>query len=188
MSEIEELICRAQGGDDMAMNEVIGKNSYLAKSIARKYYLIGGEIEDLVQWGMYGLFKAIASFNLNSGASFKTYASKIIKNEIVSEIKKAYSHKGEVLLETDFADMSEFSAGDTPERGVLDDEEYEGLFESLLKNLSVLEKSVIKSYLEGYSYKEIAKSLGKTPKSIDSALNKAKIKIKKNYLQSKEGK
>lgn len=188
MSEMEELIRRAQGGDNVAMNEAVSKNGNLAKSIARKYYLIDGELDDLVQLGMCGLFKAIMGYKLDGDASFKTYASKVIKNEILSDIKRAYSHKGEVLLETDIVDVSEFSAGDTPESSFLDNEEYEGLFENLLKNLSALEKDVIKSYLEGYSYKEIAKKLGKTPKSIDSALSKAKTKIKKNYLQSKEGK
>lgn len=188
MDRIEELVIRAQNGDNDAMNKVISKNSYLVKNITRKYYLIDGEIEDLVQWGMLGLFNAVMTYKVDSRASFKTYASMLIRNVILDAIKKAYTGSGKVFKEIDFVDVSEFSGDGDLEKEVIDRQEFSELFEFLMKNLSGLERDVIKYFLKGYSYKEIANELNKTPKSIDSALSKAKTKIKKKYLQSKEGK
>lgn len=186
MDKIEELVRLAQNGDKDAETEIVNEGNKLVKTIARKYFILDGDVEDLGQCGMYGLFCAIKSFEPNGGASFKTYASKLIKNEILDAVKKSYIGSGKVFRETEIVDMDDFSGGDDPEKEVIDKQEYRNVYERLTRRLSGLEKAVIKYYLEGYRYKEIADKLNRTEKSIDSALLKAKNKIRKNYLKLKE--
>ena len=47
------------------------------------------------------------------------------------------------------------------------------------KELSKLEQQVLKLYLQGLSYEEIAEQLGKTEKSIDNALQRIRGKLSK---------
>ena len=61
-----ELLKRAKQGDTEAIDELLVVNKHLVVAIARKYYLLGGDKEDLIQEGMIGLFKAISSFDLCS--------------------------------------------------------------------------------------------------------------------------
>ena len=55
--------------------------------------------------------------------------------------------------------------------------------EEIYKNLSSFESSVVKYYLKGYTYIDIAKILNKSSKSIDNALHRIKDKLK--YLKER---
>ena len=55
----------------------------LVIKIARQYFLIGGDMDDLAQEGMIGLYKAIKSYDATKNASFKTFATLCIKRQIV---------------------------------------------------------------------------------------------------------
>ena len=178
MKEIEELIKLAQSGDDMAMQEILSNHKYIVTAIVRRYYLIGGDKEDLVQEGMIGLFKAIKSFDLNKDVSFKTYATRIIEREIISAIRKSHTNNNEMLSDAVYVELDEFSSETNPELDIISEETYRELSESILKNLSDFESSVVKYYLKGYGYVDIAKMLNKTPKSIDNALKRIKTKLK----------
>jgi len=51
------------------------------------------------------------------------------------------------------------------------------LNEEINRNLSSFERMVVKYYLKGYSYLDIAKLLGKESKSVDNALSRIKRKL-----------
>ena len=55
----EQLVKRAQAGDNQSMEELLNRYRGLVRSRARGYFLIGAEPEDLLQEGMIGLFKAV---------------------------------------------------------------------------------------------------------------------------------
>ena len=48
----------------------------------------------------------------------------------------------------------------------------------LLEKLSPMEQQVLKLYLDGLDYKEIAEALQKSPKSIDNALQRIRRKVR----------
>lgn len=77
-----ELICRAQGGDRSASEQLIVENAGLIWSIARRFYGRGVEPDDLYQLGCVGFLKAIEGFDLNFGTQFSTYAVPKIAGEI----------------------------------------------------------------------------------------------------------
>lgn len=51
------------------------------------------------------------------------------------------------------------------------------------ENLSDLEAQVLRSYLEGKTYQEMARDLNRRTKSIDNALQRVKRKIEKNLAE-----
>ena len=48
------------------------------------------------------------------------------------------------------------------------------------RHLSEFEKSVVQLYIDGNNYQKIAEILGKSAKSVDNALQRAKKKIEKS--------
>ena len=78
----KELIKQANMGDERAINLLMQEYKGLVNKIARKYFLVNAEFNDLVQEGMIGLFRAYRSYNIDSATSFKTYAAVCIKRQI----------------------------------------------------------------------------------------------------------
>lgn len=175
-----DLIIKAKAGDAAAMDKLLTKYKFLAKAISRKYFLIGGEREDLAQEGMIGLYKAILSYSEEKG-SFKSFARLCVESQIQSAVKSANRKKHHALnsfLSIDEESTQMLLPQHTPEQFLADKEHQEERFRKINENLSSLEKKVLKLYLEGLSYSEISESLNITSKSVDNAISRIKIKLK----------
>ena len=61
---------------------------------------------------------------------------------------------------------------------IIDQESTRSLEQEIHRTLSPMENKVLKYYLKGYGYIQIAKIMGKTPKSIDNALQRIRGKIR----------
>ena len=82
MTEIRELLMKAQAGDKEAREQLVQKNNGLVKSIVSRYTARGVEKEDLIQIGLIGLIKAIDNFDTTYEVRFSTYAVPMIAGEI----------------------------------------------------------------------------------------------------------
>lgn len=185
----EEISLKAQQGDDSAVNELLSKYKSLVNKIARSYFLTGGDMEDIVQEGMIGLYKAVKHFNTLKNASFKTYASTCIKHQIQTAIRNASSEKNKILStalpifdQTVNEDDEEIevlfpSSIPSPDDKLIAKEHIEEIKEKIYKTLSPLEIKVLSLYLKGYSYNEIAEMGNISKKSIDNALSRIKNKL-----------
>ena len=58
----EELLELSKNGKEDAENLLLERYKDLVVKIARSYFIVGGELEDIVQEGMIGLYKAIKNF------------------------------------------------------------------------------------------------------------------------------
>lgn len=86
-AELNELINRAQQGDQAAREEAINANLRLVLSVAKRFVSFGYELEDLFQIGCFGLFKAVDRFDCQRGLMFSTYAVPLIIGEIRSFVR-----------------------------------------------------------------------------------------------------
>ena len=73
-----------RAGDAAAREKLIRHNLRLVAHIAKKYYALPGDQEDLVSIGTIGLMKAVDTFDSTRRARFSTYASRCIENAILS--------------------------------------------------------------------------------------------------------
>lgn len=181
----------AADGDSYAEEELVSRYMRLVRICARPLFLAGGESEDLIQEGMFGLLSAVRQYNNEHNASFKTFAEWCIRNRLRSAVKSASSLKHDPLnnrvpLESILSDESQTQAvacaelfQKSPEEQVLarENKKYtEQLYLSLVSMLSKYEKAVLTNYLEGLSYKEIAKLTGKGDKAVDNAIQRIRRK------------
>ena len=181
----------AADGDSYAEEELVSRYMRLVRICARPLFLAGGESEDLIQEGMFGLLSAVRQYNNEHNASFKTFAEWCIRNRLRSAVKSASSLKHDPLnnrvpLESILSDESQTQAvacaelfQKSPEEQVLarENKKYtEQLYLSLVSMLSKYEKAVLTYYLEGLSYKEIAKLTGKGDKAVANAIQRIRRK------------
>jgi len=183
----EKLIKLVQKGETTAEDELISRYKNLVRNRARKYFLAGGETEDLIQEGMIGLYKAIRDYDETKNAAFFSFAYNCITKKIMTAIKKASRLKHMPLnvavnLSTfgikDENEKQAFVSDLSPEDIVIEKEDIEELQEWLNKILSKFECIVLNMYIEGLSYSEMSDKLKKSVKAIDNSLSRAKKKKK----------
>ena len=184
----EVLISRCRQGDRTALECIMEKYKPLVIKKGRSMFLIGGETEDLIQEGMIGLFKAVQDFDPDRETSFYRFSKLCIDRQIYSAVTSAGRKKhsplnGYVSLsdseELEWEERWRRPAVSTvsPEEALINRERMEMIQEKLGERLSSLEWSVLKLFLEGYSYAQMADKLGKKEKSIDNALRRIKGKL-----------
>jgi RNA polymerase sporulation-specific sigma factor len=195
----EELLDRARSGDDRAIDALLVRYRHYARAKARTYFLAGADREDIVQEGMIGLYKAIRDFQPDKRTAFRSFAELCITRQIISAVKSATRHKHMPLNSyvslnqpvggQDDAPPLEQALSDTapsdPADLVISAEEISGLRASLVELLSGLEAEVLRLYMDGKSYQEIASILGRHVKSIDNALQRIKRKLEQ-HLETRD--
>ena len=179
MNELD-LFKLAQSGDEKATDQLMSDYKFLVTIIARKYFLIGGEKEDLIQEGMIGLYKAIRNFNQGKG-NFKNFAKTCIENQVLEAIRKTSRQKSSILngsISLENSGVENLLPTENLEEYLIEKENKEERFRKINKLLTPLEKKVLDGYLDGSSYLQIAQSLNISPKSVDNAISRIKIKLK----------
>lgn len=176
-----DILKLAKEGDSEAIDFIIKKYKFTAESAALKWKNAHIEPEDLIQEGMIGLLAAIKSFNTEKGAAFSTYCYTCVYNSIQTALRKASRKKDVppssiVPLEEEFVDGKTVSL--SAEDSFLAQESVSLLLQQLDKSLSKFENNVLRLFLVGCNYNEIAARLRKTPKAIDNALQRIRKKLK----------
>ena len=176
LSDIE-LLKKLKNNDSDAEEELFARYKPIVTSIARKYYLIGGDKEDLLQEGWLGFFGAIRKFDIEKNDNFKSYAILLIEREMIDAIRRANTGKNQVLSNSILIDNEDILASDnTTENDIIYYETFKDIFKKI--ELSVKEKKVLELYLQGYNYVDISKLLETSSKSIDNTLTRIKNKLK----------
>jgi len=195
----DDLVLAARSGDDAALCELLNKYRAFARVKARSYFLVGADREDIVQEGMIGLYKAIRDFNPDMQSSFRAFAELCVTRQIITAIKTATRQKHGPL--NNYVSFSRPVSGDDDGERVLGDviptaaisdpadlvisaERIRALQAHFDEVLSDLETEVLRLYVEGKSYQEIAERLQRHVKSIDNALQRIKRKLE-GHLQAR---
>ncbi|OUN05418.1 RNA polymerase subunit sigma [Flavonifractor sp. An92] len=190
----EDLCNRVAQGDRDAEEALVRRYTRMVRMCARPYFLAGGDSEDLIQEGMVGLLHAIREYDPGREASFRHYAQVCIQNRLISAIKAAARDKhtplnNYVSIETPLFDG--FTIHDTcgtdhrrlenPEDTLIGREEVQERMNVLQDGLSGLEARVLRLYLSGLSYSEIAAEVKRSPKSVDNAVQRIRRKLARHF-------
>ena len=195
-----DLIIKAKAGDEHAFEEIAKNYKALVTSVAKKFFLLGGDLDDLLQEGMIALYNAILTFNLEKQVTFYTYAKTCIENRIKNLVKSdsayknsflnesmKYNEQGEVVIFNNVSEktsvMHPIEFVSSPEDTFANNESAELLRSEIESKLSYLEVEVLRLFLDGLTYEQIAENLNINTKSVDNALNRIKNKVK--YLKFK---
>lgn len=181
----EELLARLREGQDAdgIMDYILSKYKTMVLIRSRMLFLAGGDHDDLMQEGMLGLFKAVRDFRPDKDTSFSTFAALCVERQLYQAIERSNRQKQQPLNE--YIPLSEYekeanpeSPDGNPESIVIGKESEKDLRAQITGRLSPMENKVLDLYLGGKGYVEIAGELGRTPKSIDNALQRIRSKVR----------
>lgn len=175
------LVSLSKGGDNAALTELLNRYSDKVLSKAGSYKsLVGIESDDLYQEGMLGLLSAVYAYIPERNTSFSTFSDILVTRKMLSALKSANSKKNLPLREyvsiEDALDL--FSTVPTPEEALISGEEMEDINRFIENGLSKTERKVLKLFLHGLSYCEIAEILDCGEKSVDNALQRIRRKFR----------
>ena len=187
------MLRKLREGESDITDYIMDKYKYLVRKKAKAMYLLGGENDDLIQEGMIGLFKAVRDYDVNQETSFYSFADLCISRQMYTAIKLSqrqkhmplnsyvslYEQKEDVNEEKQqpLIELLRAEKDNNPEELFLDKEYFSMLEQELKNRLSDLESRVLHLHLMGEDYRSIAQLLGKSPKSIDNALQRIKKKM-----------
>lgn len=95
------------------VNELVELNTGLVFDQLKSFNLYNDE--DAISYAFEGLYKAVVTFNVDSGNKFSTYAVVCIRNSIQQLIRKRNSEAKVVLLSLDSFVIDTITLGDTIE-------------------------------------------------------------------------
>lgn len=187
----ETLIDIYRKGDEAAIEVLFERYKDIVRKKAKAMYLAGGDSDDLIQEGMIGLYKAVRDYDDTKEAAFKTFASMCINRQLINAVTVSNRKKNMPLNtyvsfdmpaypdednETRLVDILKPESEQNTEKLFIDREYSDSFKKKLFDRLSSFEKHVLQLYMEDNDYRQIAMLLGKTPKSIDNAIQRIRAK------------
>lgn len=193
MQSDEELCLLAASGNRLAEEALVTRYNRLVRTCARPFFLAGGDSEDLTQEGMVGLITAVREYDAGKEASFRTFAEICIRSRLYSVLRASARDKQQPLNQSLSLDDSHFDSNPltsgtnnlaqrNPEDFLIDREHTAALLSGVRKQLSEFEAKILGFYLDGLSCREIAKAVGKPPKSVDNAVQRIRRKVARQLL------
>lgn len=199
----EELVLRVQRGDGEAFEELAARYRGLIgrRAAGMAAHSPGGyDSEDLKQEGLIGLMSAARAYRPGRGAEFGTFAALCIERRMCSLMRRTLAQKqvpaaAVVSLRQEdgsagrgFFDANDPAAGcfavgraeeseKDPESVLIRKEDWRRLQRRLSELVSPFERTVLRFYLDGFSYREIAAELHCTSKAVDNALQRVRRKL-----------
>lgn len=190
----DEILCLlAADGNRLAEETLVTRYNRLVRTCARPFFLAGGDSEDLTQEGMVGLITAVREYDAGKEASFRTFAEICIRSRLYSVLRASARDKQQPLNQSLSLDDSHFDSNPltsgtsnlaqrNPEDFLIDREHTAALLSGVRKQLSEFEAKILGYYLDGLSCREIAKTVGKPPKSVDNAVQRIRRKVARQLL------
>lgn len=180
--------------DANIMEELIVKYKPNVNRIAREYFLIGGDFNDIFQEGLISLYRAILSFDASKNDNFESYANICINRGIQTAIKLANRKKNNPL--NDYVSINlQGGIGENMEENAklildkktikveencIDKIEGKNTILKIKELLNEKQYKVLMLFLNGYSYNEIAERTDLNIKQVDNAVQNIKRKLIKN--------
>lgn len=189
--EVLTLIDQAQKQNEQAMEALLRMFKPKVIAISREYFLIGADDDDLIQEGMIGLYKAIMVYDKTKNHNFSAFASLCIHRQLQNAVKNANRIKNAPL--NSYLPINYFGGvGNDEDKNfklvIVDDnsdiekeyidKELNAIVISKVKNLLTEQQfGMLKMFLNGLSYSQMAEVLDITTKQVDNTLQAIKRKL-----------
>lgn len=181
-NKINNLYYKSRNGDIKAKEELLKSFKPLIISTMKKYYYTQSEFEDLIQEGYEVILKGIDDFDEKKGVKFPGYIKTILKYHY---LKKLNNKKEKISLDMPIGEdnltLLDILKDDVD---IEEDTIKKSTIQNMYKNISKLtdnqRRIIVAFYLEGYSIKEISKSLGVAYRTVVNTKKYALEKLKEN--------
>lgn len=197
-----ELLMLYHEDNEDAKNILYLKYKFIIDILIKKHLkvinVLNIDMQEVYSECAVGFSDGLRRFQEDKDSTLPTFITLCIDRRLNNLIRKYNREKYKVLNDTYSLDYFYEQFGrplmdilvDTsnePLVNMTEEEDYEELLNSIRITLSKKENSVFELMLRGFSYQQISKILGNTPKQIDNTIQRLKLKIK-NLLIERENK
>lgn len=185
-----DLAAAVQSGDAAAFDALATRHRGLVRATSRRYFIVGGDRDDLEQEALIGLYKAARDFRADHHVAFRSFAELCVNRQVMTAIKAANRKKHQPLnrsrsltaptVDGHDDDGHELAVPDPsadPLAQLLSVEEATAAHKAIGAALSPLEADVLRRFVAGASYEAIADEVGRHAKAVDNALQRVKRKL-----------
>ncbi|MES1930056.1 RNA polymerase sigma factor RpoE [Salinisphaera dokdonensis CL-ES53] len=179
----EQLVARAQSGDDRAFDLLIRKYQHkVVKLVAR--YVNPADAQDVAQEAFIKAYRALGGFKGNS--AFYTWLYRIsintAKNFLVARSRRPASQDIDVADAEAFGHTDRFSEQDTPEALLESEEIRDAVIAAIGELPEDLRTAIMLRELDGMSYEEIAQSMDCPVGTVRSRIFRARAAIEQKLV------
>ncbi len=168
----EELLDRFKKGDEDCFSHLAKLYEKALWGMTASLSVPEEEKEDLRQEGLIALFKAVHLFD-PALSSFSTFARVCMRSAISDGLRRYNRIQEKAELEKEVLTSRE----EDPEQLLIEKLRLQEMMQKMADSLSPLERRVFALKLEGKSLSEISSLVGKSTKSVENTLFRARKKL-----------
>lgn len=176
------LIKGALEGDQDSFAKIVELYKNYVFAIILNFIKDYNEVENVAQEVFLQVYLSLPTYESNN---FKAWIGKIASNKSIDWLRKKKTKFREEVMEDDeeLVDNPKFSHSHTPEEILIEKEKKEEI-SALCKSIpQIYEETIIKFYLQGKSYEEIAVEEGTAVKTIASRLYRGRNMLKEKWRE-----
>ena len=175
--ELMSLLARVRMGEDEAFSLLASRFAGMTEGLVRSFSrgLCEADGSELSQEAQVALYRAAHAYKESEAVTFGLYARVCVRNALISYLRRRKLPEGVSLCSLDPLLPLE---GGEPVLPLLEAEQLALLVAQAMKKLSQYEQSVFTLLLEGDSPSCIAKTLGKSEKSVQNAVFRVQTKLR----------
>ena len=180
--ELYGWLKRAKLGDEEAFEKLFTAYKGVVQAMKQIYYIRLFDEDDWLQEGRLALQDAIVEYKYDSCATFGLYFKNLLKHRILGELrkqeaKKRRSEKNVISIESDgleYVTQNLVYSEQIDERLIIRE-----AIENSKIEFSLIEAKMFHAYINNIELTEAAKEMGLKRSQAESALSRAKRKLKK---------
>lgn len=179
------LIKKAIEGDQYSFAKLVDLYKNYVFAIILNFIKDYDEVENVAQEVFLQVYLSLPKYQNDN---FKGWIGRITSNKSIDWIrKKKTKFKEEVMNDyDDLTDNPQFSHSETPEKILIQKEEMEKISKLCKSVPPIYEEVIVKFYIQGKSYEEIAQEEGVTVKTIASRLYRGRNMLKEKWRERNE--
>lgn len=176
--ELVRLIDGAKNGEEKAFSRLLELYAPLISAAVKKYS--GGTLpldeDDLRQEATIYFCKAVAGYDPERDTDFGLYAKICVERGLISHLR---AQKRRVPLTTTLDEAGTLQERDDPIGALIEKESVGELNDRIRESLSEFENRVWSLHISGMSPVSVAETLGRDTKSINNALRRIRVKLRR---------
>ena len=180
-----QLIEKAKKGDKDSFEEIVDLYKNYVFAIILNFIKDYNEVENVAQEVFLQIYISLPEYKNDN---FKAWVSKVASNKSIDWIRKKKSKfREETMEESEYLiDIVNIENEKTPEDILLEEEKSKEISEMCKSVSPIYEDVIIKFYLEGKSYEEIAEEENVAVKTIASRLYRGRNMLKEKWREKDE--
>jgi len=208
VNEMNLLLTKAKAGNEIAFKRLLEEFEPMIMKTIRPFYAPGTERGDLIQEAVIGFWTAVGDYDhgVVENSHFAGFAKMVVARRVKSFVTMSNRQKHNFLNSAISLDqpvrensfkgearemcLHNFLEGSPSSEELYIEKEKHNLWQqewqAFLKEMTELELRVLKGYLQGKKYREIANDVGRTEKSVDNAICRIKQKFTRLLEHQKE--